>query len=137
MICLAYLSSSTLPIDAATLSDILAKSQRNNTANNITGLLCHHDGSFLQFLEGAAEDVEPTFQRICADSRHRGMIEVYREAVSERAFGAWSMGVARLDKMDEAERAFCTSLRSVELSASAAHREALEPFLQTFRAWLR
>ena len=39
MICLAYLSSSTMPIDAATLSDILAKSRRNNTANQVTGLL--------------------------------------------------------------------------------------------------
>lgn len=137
MICLAYLSSSTLPIDAATLSDILAKSQRNNRRDGVTGLLCHHDGSFLQFLEGEAAAVDGAFQRIRADPRHRGMIEVYRQPVSERAFGTWAMGVARLDKMDEAERAFCSSLREVEISASADRREALQPFLDSFRAWLR
>lgn len=137
MICLAYLSSATVPIEAATLSDILAVSQRNNSRQGVTGLLCHHDGSFLQFLEGEEPDVAATFARIQGDPRHRGMIEVFCGPISERAFGDWSMGVARLDKMGEAERAFCTSLRTVELAAGAEHRAALEPFLDTFRAWLR
>lgn len=136
MICLAYLSSAAVPLDSAELSDVLAVSQRNNARDRVTGLLCHYDGSFLQFLEGGADDVNRTFSRICADPRHRGMIEVYRKPIGARAFGDWSMGVVKPERMDAAQQAFCTGLREVEIAA-AGHREALEPFLDSFRAWIR
>lgn len=137
MICLAYLSSAPTPPSQGELDEILAVSRRNNTRDGVTGLLCHYDGSFLQFLEGEADVVDAAFRRIQGDPRHAGLIEVYRGAIESRAFGEWSMGVVRPDRTGEAERAFATGLRGVEIAGSAKHRDALQPFLDTFRAWMR
>ena len=136
MICLAYLSSASGALSAGEVNDILAVSRDNNARDGITGLLCHYDGSFLQFLEGEPETVGRTFARIGRDPRHGGLIEVYRKSISERAFGAWTMGVVKPDQIDAAQRAFCTGLRGVQIAA-AGHSTALQPFLDAFRAWLR
>nr|QQZ51135.1 BLUF domain-containing protein [Phenylobacterium glaciei] len=43
------------------LDAILAASHRNNRRCGVTGMLCHYEGSFLQFLEGeAAMSTRPT-----------------------------------------------------------------------------
>jgi hypothetical protein len=137
LICLAYYSSATRPPDAASLEAILATARRNNAARGVTGLLCHYDGSFLQFLEGEAQDVEATFAAISRDSRHRGILEVYRGQVAERLFPDWTMAVVRADAISPEQSAFCAGLRTVELSAAAEHRQTIAPFLETFRAWVR
>lgn len=137
MICLGYFSSASQPIDDDGLKAILLESQRNNHDQGVTGLLCHHEGSFLQFLEGEEPAVLRTFDRIGRDRRHKGVLEICRRAIDDRAFGRWSMGVVHPQRMGTAEQAFCTGLKDVEIAAGASHRDAIEPFIETFRAWLR
>jgi hypothetical protein len=137
LICIAYLSSARTAPERDTLQTILAVSRRNNAACGVTGMLCYYDGSFLQFLEGEAADVDATFERIQRDGRHQGLIEVFRDEITQRLFPDWTMALARLDDVSPEQRAFCRGLRSVELAATPAHRKAIEPFLQTFRAWMR
>jgi hypothetical protein len=137
MICLAYLSSATDILDPGELQSLLAKARRNNADRQVTGMLCYYDGSFLQFLEGEAADVEETFAAIQADPRHAGIIEVYRKPISHRIFADWTMALVRVDEAGPEQRAFCRSLREVELTAPAEHLRAIAPFLDSFRAWVR
>lgn len=137
MICLAYLSSAAQLMNPGELGDVLETSRRNNARADITGLLCHYDGSFMQFLEGEADRVEALYARISRDRRHSQMLRVYTVDIPSRAFGDWSMGVVRADEVSPAQQAFCHSLRQIEVSASAPHRDVLEPFLTSFRSWLR
>jgi hypothetical protein len=137
MICLAYLSHATGAIAAPTLADILASSRRNNDSLGVTGMLCHYDGSFLQFLEGDDAAVSGLFQTISSDRRHQGILEVHRSRIAERVFSDWTMALVKPDDLGPEQAAFCQSLRTVEISAKVEHRHAIEPFLQSFRAWLR
>ena len=137
MISLGYFSTATSRLGAAELDAILAVSQRNNRASNVTGLLCHIDGSFLQFLEGEEGSVRETFARITRDPRHRHILQVHDAEITARAFGDWSMGIVNAKDVDAAHQAFCRNLRNVEISATAQHRAALEGLLAVFRAWLR
>lgn len=137
MICMAYLSTATCPPTSVEVDAILAVSQRNNLQCNVTGMLCHYDGSYLQFLEGANDDVEATFNRIAADRRHGAMLTLYRRETSQRLFAEWSMGLVRVDAVDPNHRAFCKGLRDLELEKTAEHAEFVEPFLSSFRAWIR
>ncbi|HEX2560936.1 BLUF domain-containing protein [Phenylobacterium sp.] len=137
MICLAYLSSATAPLSPADLEEVLGQSRRNNARDGLTGMLCHYDGSFLQFLEGDKPKVVAAFERISGDRRHGGVIEVYRQPIATRAFSDWTMAVVKPDEIGAEQRAFCRALRRVEFAAHASHREALEPFLESFRAWIR
>ncbi|MBS0363485.1 MAG: BLUF domain-containing protein [Proteobacteria bacterium] len=134
---MAYLSSAAAAPAQSELDRILAASRRNNTSRNVTGMLCHYDGNFLQFLEGEPDDVEAIFGVIATDPRHRGLIRLYRRETAARLFSDWSMALAKPDQVDPAQRAFCKGLRDLETAATPAHRQLVEPFLASFRAWMR
>ena len=87
---LLYISSS-IARQPADLSAILTRSRRNNAAAGITGLLYTDGTRYLQVLEGPEESVGPTFERIRADPRHRGVVVLSDRTVATREFGDWSM----------------------------------------------
>lgn len=137
MISLVYFSSAAPDAVAHELDTILAVSRRNNTPAGVTGLLCHLDGSYLQFLEGEETAVATTFARIAGDPRHRDLLEVHRAPIVARAFPDWSMGLVKSGDLDPAHTAFCRNLRAIEIAAEAEHQAVLRGFLYTFRSWLR
>src|ERR1700745_2426162 len=115
ILCLAYYSPAAPAFGPDALGPLLDQSQRRNAGNGVTGLLCHYDGSFLQFLEGEPAAVDETFKRISADPRHCVLLVVHREPIAERAFANWSMSLVELDRLAAEEQAFCTALREVEI----------------------
>lgn len=137
MIRLVYFSTASAPVGPGDLDAILMESRRNNAAVGVTGLLCHLDGSFLQFLEGETGDVWRTFDRISKDARHHGVLKVFDGPIGRRAFGDWSMGLVRRDEVDAAHAALAQNLRTVEIPADAENREEMAGFLDAFRRWLR
>ncbi len=96
LITLVYTSMATRPMTEKDLLDILEVSRRNNTADEITGLLLYHNGNFMQVLEGPRANVEHTYKRIALDKRHRYVVTVLKQAIKERAFGAWKMSFVNL-----------------------------------------
>ena len=94
MLRIFYISAATRFATARELDDILAVSRERNLADQITGLLLYHDGSFAQILEGPDEAVRNCFERIKADDRHVGCRKLLEEEIEERYFNDWSMGCA-------------------------------------------
>ena len=101
MISLTYLSTATAPFSPSDLDELLSDSRERNEADQLTGLLLHVEGHFIQTLEGAEEVVDATFARIERDTRHRNVYVALREDVETRVFPDWSMGFETLDR-DEA-----------------------------------
>ena len=95
-----YLSSATLEMTPPHLYSILAKARDNNRANGVTGVLLYAEGSFLQVLEGSGAALDATLGRISKDSRHGGMMVIYRDIIAERAFAGWTLGF-RCGEADE------------------------------------
>jgi hypothetical protein len=91
MLQLAYISTAKAVVDRPLFDSILASSRRNNSRNEVTGLLVSGGGRFLQVLEGPDQAVLATYARIQADPRHRGFVLINCQSVGERAFGDWSM----------------------------------------------
>ena len=137
MIGIAYLSTAAHRPTTSEIADILSVSRKNNEARDITGLLCHHDGSFLQFLEGPEAAVDETYLRIAADRRHEALIELYRETRQARLFADWSMAIVEPATLGPEMAGFVQGLRRVQAGATRAHALAVAPFLDAFRGWLR
>lgn len=98
-----YVSRERPGLTAADLQAILATSVRCNDEAGLTGFLLHGHGLFLQVLEGPAEAVQATLQRILADPRHTD-VDVLQDAErEEREFGRWTMGFRDLGE-DELTR---------------------------------
>lgn len=81
---------------------LIRASIRNNRASAITGLLLVHDGWFLQALEGPAEAVMTTYQRILNDPRHTDSRVVSAGPGGAREFGDWNMCARRFSAADDA-----------------------------------
>lgn len=97
MISLIYLSSAIKKLSEAELLELLHKSEENNQALGVTGLLLYRDGNFLQVLEGEADVVRALYEKICKDPRHRGILKVSERPIQRREFGEWQMGFVNLE----------------------------------------
>jgi hypothetical protein len=137
MIRIAYLSTAVRPPSPEELEGIVRVAHKNNANRHVSGLLCYHDGSFLQFLEGPQDAVEWLYAQISADPRHHSLLTLYRTPITQRLFADWTMAVVRPQEISAEQRRFCQGLREVEVAASQEGAGAVTPFLTAFRAWLR
>jgi hypothetical protein len=94
MIYVSQASPETAARFDAAVDEIITRSQANNAAVDVTGLLLAAGGWFVQALEGPRGAVSTTFGRIGRDARH-GAVEILQSGpVDGRLFARWSM-VAR------------------------------------------
>lgn len=130
---LIYLSTSVNLLDDAAIHELLNKSRARNAAANITGVLLYHDGSFIQLLEGAAEDVDSTFARISKDASHKNVIVIDEDNLDHRNFGDWSMGYKRATREEfEGIEAYTDPRKVAERSTGESHPAltSLKTFVQ-------
>jgi hypothetical protein len=97
MYTLTFVSSAIQPFTVAELHGLLGVCTRNNSRDQITGLLLYKEGNFMQSFEGEQEVLMGTFRRMQQDTRHGGMITLHEGHQRERQFPGWSMGFKNLD----------------------------------------
>ncbi len=87
-----YFSQAQYEFKDEELRNLLQVCQANNKKNGISGLLVYHDLNFFQVLEGESDAVYALLSVIEQDTRHRDVMAVLEESISERSFANWSMG---------------------------------------------
>lgn len=97
---LLYASRSADAMTPESIEAILATSRKTNPALGVTGLLCHSDAIFIQVLEGGRDTVNALYRRICTDPRHRDVILLKYEEITERRFAGWTMGQVNLERVN-------------------------------------
>ena len=92
-----YGSVETRYLTAMQLSELLALARARNQSLDVTGLLLHQKGVFVQVLEGDEPVVSALYDRISRDPRHKSL-NIFRSGpIQKRQFAAWSMGFLELD----------------------------------------
>lgn len=89
---IVYVSTAVAGTTPEQLEQILLTSRRLNRQAEVTGVLLHHAGTFMQCLEGPEPAVLSTFERIRASKQHTGIVELLNEPVARRSFAQWAMG---------------------------------------------
>ncbi len=97
---LLYASRSVEPLSAEVIDSILAKSRKDNPALGVTGLLCYSGDNFMQVLEGGRDTINALYNRIGRDPRHRDVVLLNYEEITERRFAGWTMGQVNLAKIN-------------------------------------
>ena len=92
MIRLIYISTARSVLSEQELDGILRVSRRKNQMVDVTGLLIVGGRRVLQALEGPAEAVKKTYDRIKADRRHFAAVVLSDREIAERSFFEWAMG---------------------------------------------
>jgi len=80
---------------------LLEQSRNRNKRQNVTGMLLHVEGNFLQVLEGKKNDVEEIYEAIVKDERNCGNIMLLKENINERTFPKWSMGFKHITSQNK------------------------------------
>lgn len=97
---LLYASRAVEPLGTEVIEDILSSSRKGNPPMGITGLLCHSGDIFMQVLEGGRDAVSALYNRIAQDPRHRDVIVLQYEEITERRFAGWTMGQVNLNRVN-------------------------------------
>jgi len=97
---LLYASRASAPASAAANDAILARSRSYNSAHGITGILCHGGEIFMQVLEGGRNEVNALYGQIVRDPRHKDVILLQYEEITERRFAGWTMGQVDLARVN-------------------------------------
>lgn len=82
------------------IETILAQSRQYNPTSGITGILCYGGGIFLQAIEGGRMAVSDLYAHIQRDARHKDVVLLHYEEISERRFGGWTMGQVNMSKIN-------------------------------------
>jgi Sensors of blue-light using FAD len=89
---LIYLSTaSKTKMSDSDLSNLLLKSQKSNRNIDITGILLHKNGEFIQILEGEKKSVLDLFEIIKKDKRHKNIIAFDQKEIEKRYFTGYFM----------------------------------------------
>jgi Sensors of blue-light using FAD len=97
---LLYVSRLTDSGKPEVIDSILSQSRTHNPSLGITGILCYGGNIFLQAIEGGRAQVSELYNHICKDSRHKDVVLLHFEEISERRFGGWTMGQVNLSKLN-------------------------------------
>ncbi len=82
------------------IESILHQSRAHNPGSGVTGVLCYGGGIFLQALEGGRMAVNELYGHILRDSRHKDVVLLHYQEISEREFGGWTMGEVNMTRVN-------------------------------------
>ena len=100
---LIYGSVQTRPFTPVKLSELLTHARAHNQQLDVTGVLLHQNGVFIQVLEGEDKVVSALYDRISRDPRHKNVAVFRRGPIQARQFAGWSMGFVELDAVGDAD----------------------------------
>lgn len=114
---IVYISECTIPdiFRRAEIETILSRSQQNNAADDITGLLLLVENRFIQLLEGPSEAVGNCMSRIRSDSRNTGFRLILDRKSAGRLFSGWNMYFLNPSPADIKNRTGLTELTDLSL----------------------
>lgn len=96
---LLYASRAVDPSEVA-IDSILSQSRQFNPTCGITGILCYGGGIFLQAIEGGRTAVNELYSHIVRDSRHKDVVLLHYQEITERRFGGWTMGQVNTSRIN-------------------------------------
>lgn len=94
-------ASRALDTSPGAIDAILAQSRQYNPTSGITGILCYGGGIFLQAIEGGRTAISDLYGHIQRDARHKDVVLLQYEEISERRFSGWTMGQVNILKLNQ------------------------------------
>jgi len=97
---LLYVSRAVDPNDQKAIDGILTSARTHNASEGITGILCFGDGVFMQCIEGGRDAINRLYALILRDPRHKDVVLLRYEEITERQFSGWTMGLVNLNRVN-------------------------------------
>lgn len=89
---ICYISNFARDLRKDTIIELIDFVKKNNSKNNITGLLILKNKYFFQILEGHSEQIDGLFNKIKVDPRHKTIITLLDTTIEGRIFNDYNGG---------------------------------------------
>lgn len=96
---LLYASRAVDP-NPETIDAILHECRSRNPNSGVTGVLCYGGGIFLQVIEGGRMAISQLYNHIQRDNRHKDVVLLQYEEITERRFAGWTMGEVNMTRIN-------------------------------------
>jgi len=93
-------ASRAVDTSADTIEAILHECRSRNPNSGITGVLCYGGGIFLQVIEGGRMAISQLYNQIQRDARHKDVVLLHYEEITERRFAGWTMGEVNMTRIN-------------------------------------
>jgi Sensors of blue-light using FAD len=90
-----FVCSATRRLQESEMNRFVLQAQQRNQLDDITGVMLHNDGNFMQYMEGPDQAVASAFGRVCASREQTGVILLCDMPIDQRHFGEWAMAFAQ------------------------------------------
>lgn len=134
MVSIVYASTASRAFSTEDLAALLEQSRESNARHDLTGLLVHRDGRFLQLLEGPEGEVRSRMQAIEADGRHHQVRVLLEDEIELRQFPEWTMGYRSTGDDDRDVPGFRRTFDDIDDGRSTS---GTLPALRVLIAWFR
>ena len=84
----------------AAVDAICASAKQHNADHGVTGVLVYGGGVFIQALEGGRQIISDLYGVIQRDARHKDVVLLHYEEITERRFGGWTMGLVDTSRIN-------------------------------------
>jgi len=102
-----YVSAAPDPFTRVDLQELLRRSRMKNQRLEVTGMLLHHAGSFMQVLEGPEWAIEPLVDTLENDPCQSKPTLLLRREISSRNFEDWKLGFVDVTTQSQSPPGFC------------------------------
>ena len=93
-------ASRAVDTSSEAIESILHQSRDHNPGTGVTGVLCYGGGIFLQAIEGGRMAISELYGHIQRDPRHKDVVLLQYEEISERRFAGWTMGEVNMTRIN-------------------------------------
>jgi len=93
-------ASRAVNTNSEAIESILHQSRDHNPHCGVTGVLCYGGGIFLQAIEGGRMAISELYGHIQRDPRHKDVVLLHYEEISERRFAGWTMGEVNMTRIN-------------------------------------
>ncbi len=83
---------------ASTLNDVAKVAIKNNSDDNITGILCYGNGCFFQYAEGSEQALTNLKNRLLMDERHKDLLCLEFAPIVKRYFAECALQTIILER---------------------------------------
>ncbi|NAS29513.1 hypothetical protein GTQ40_00875 [Flavobacteriaceae bacterium R38] len=94
---ICYFSTAHPSLQQEELESLFIYSKENNQKKEVSGILVHADGNFMQVLEGDKKTINELYQKIAKDTRHSNIIKVPIVSYEHRIFEDYDYGFTIID----------------------------------------
>lgn len=129
---ICYVSTLRNPLNSEELRELFVLCATKNIAKDISGVLLHNSGNFLQYFEGDELKIKELFySKIKKDPRHKNIITLFEKEINNLYFTGYKAGFTSVieDNQIGSLRSYLNLLKYLDSAEMKAFSKTVNSFL--------